>query len=125
MSIIHIVAAADLAAGRFGKPVTPAAVGDSPSPRLATREVFEAHDGSVSTGTWEATPGVFARAIVDAEFSHFVAGLATVVTADGQRYEFRAGDAAYFPPHTKGLDYSRDAAQDLLHLALTARQAPQ
>jgi uncharacterized cupin superfamily protein len=103
MGIVHIIAAAQAAAARFDAPVTAPAVGDSPSPRLSTLPAYEAADDSVSTGTWEATPGVFARAIVDAEFSHFVAGHASFVTADGQRFEFRAGDAAYFPPHTKGV----------------------
>ncbi len=103
MGIVHIVAPAAAAAEKFGERVTPAAVGDAPPPTLATLAAFDADDGSVSTGTWEATPGVFARAIVDAEFSHFVAGHASFVTADGQRFEFRAGDAAYFPPRTQGV----------------------
>lgn len=101
MKIVHIAAPSALQAEQFAKRSTPPPVGENPSPRLATRAAFE--DGSVSTGVWEATPGVFARAVVDAEFSHFIAGHATFETADGQRYEFRAGDAAYFPPHTKGI----------------------
>jgi uncharacterized protein len=103
MTIVHIVAPARQPAAQFTSAPTPPAVGQHPSPKLATVEAFEAGDGSVSTGTWEATPGVFARAIVKAEFSHFVAGHATFVTADGQTFEFRAGDAAYFPPHTRGV----------------------
>lgn len=103
MSIVHIVAPARLAADQFGKPTTPPPVGSAPPPRLATRSAFEADDESVSTGTWEASPGIFARAIVDAEFSHFITGHATFVTAEGQRFEFRGGDAAYFPPNTKGV----------------------
>lgn len=103
MSIVHIVAPARLTAAEFGPPLTPPPVGAHPSPRLATKPAFEAADESVSTGTWEATPGVFSRAIVDAEFSHFVAGHATFVTHDGQRFEFKAGDAAYFPPNTRGV----------------------
>jgi uncharacterized cupin superfamily protein len=35
-------------------------------------------------------------------FCHFVRGRATFVTEDGRRYEFTAGDAAYFPPRTRG-----------------------
>jgi len=41
--------------------------------------------------------------VVDAEFSHFIAGHASFVTEDGQRFEFRAGDAVYFPPLTRGI----------------------
>jgi hypothetical protein len=103
MGIVHIVAPARQPAAKFTNPSTPPPVGEHPSPTLATMAAFEAKDGSVRAGTWEATPGVFARAVVNAEFSHFVAGHATFVTADGQRFEFRAGDAAYFPPHTRGV----------------------
>ena len=103
MGIVHIIAPARATAYQFDPPVTPPAVGGAPSPRLSTLAAFDAADGSVSTGTWEATPGVFARAIVDAEFSHFITGHATFVTAEGQRFEFRAGDAAYFPPRTQGV----------------------
>jgi uncharacterized protein len=103
MNIVHIVAAARLPSAQFASPVTPPPVGKHPSPQLATKAAFDANDGSVSTGTWEATPGVFARAVEDAEFSHFIAGHATFVTADGRQFEFRAGDAAYFPPHTRGV----------------------
>jgi uncharacterized cupin superfamily protein len=31
------------------------------------------------------------------------AGRATFVTADGQSFEFQTGDAAYFPPLTRGI----------------------
>lgn len=103
MSIIHIAAPAQIPKPDFEPPFTPPPVAALPSPQLASRPAFEAQDASVSTGTWEATPGVFTRAIVDAEFSHFIAGRATFVTADGQRFEFRAGDAAYFPPNTQGV----------------------
>ncbi|HEY2809511.1 MAG TPA: cupin domain-containing protein [Steroidobacteraceae bacterium] len=103
MGIVHIAAPGRARRAQFETPVIPPAVGDSPAPQLSTLPAFEASDGSVSTGIWEATPGVFARAVVAAEFSHFVAGHATFVAADGQRFEFRAGDAAYFPPHTRGV----------------------
>lgn len=101
MKIVHIAAPLLLRTEQFARRSTPPPIGESPSPRLATRTEFE--DEAVSTGVWEASPGVFARAVVDAEFSHFIAGHATFVTADGQRFEFRAGDAAYFPPHTQGI----------------------
>ena len=102
MGIVHIVGPARVPSAQFAAGPTPPPVGDSPSPRLATREAFESPDGSVSTGIWEATPGRFARAIVDAEFAHFISGHATFACADGQTFEFRGGDAAYFPPLTRG-----------------------
>jgi len=100
MTIVHIAAPGALQAQHFGKRTSPPPVGEFPTPQLSTHTEFE--DETVSTGVWEASPGVFARAVVDAEFSHFIAGHATFVTAEGQRFEFRAGDAAYFPPHTRG-----------------------
>jgi uncharacterized protein len=103
MGIIHIVAPAQIADQEFAAGAAPASVGESPVPRLATCEAYESPSGDVSTGTWEASPGVFRRAIMDSEFSHFIAGRATFVTDDGQRFEFRAGDAAYFPPCSRGV----------------------
>jgi uncharacterized protein len=83
-------------------------LGSPPNPaggervQLSNRGAFSAHDGSVETGTWQATPGQFRRAVMDAEFSHFVAGRATFLADDGQTLEFAAGDAAYFPPFSRG-----------------------
>jgi uncharacterized protein len=101
MPIVHIEQATDIDRAAF-EMFTPQRVEDLPQPTLGTREAHVAPDGAVETGTWEATPGTFSRAIVDAEFCHFVRGRATFVGEDGRRYEFKAGDAAYFPPHTRG-----------------------
>jgi uncharacterized cupin superfamily protein len=103
MSIVHIVAPALLPSTQFEQGPMPPPVNTHPTPTLASVPAFEAADGSVNTGTWEATPGVFSRAIVDAEFSHFITGHATFVTEDGRHFEFRGGDAAYFPPRTRGV----------------------
>jgi uncharacterized protein len=83
-------------------------LGSPPNPaggqrvQLSNRVTFSALDGSVETGTWESTPGQFRRAVMDAEFSHFIAGRATFLADDGQTLEFAAGDAAYFPPFSPG-----------------------
>ena len=103
MGIVHIAAPALIPSAQFEPGPRPAPIGSSPSPRLASKEAFAVPGGAVTTGTWEATPGRFARAIVDAEFGHFISGRATFVTEDGQTFEFRAGDAAYFPPRTRGI----------------------
>jgi uncharacterized protein len=102
MTIVHIERPAGFDPSAF-ETFMPPPVGDLPRPTLGSVESWAAPDGAVETGTWEATPGTFARAIVDAEFCHFVRGRATFVTEDGRRFEFRAGDAAYFPPRTLGL----------------------
>jgi len=101
MSIVHIERPADLDPSAFDL-FQPPPVGDLPRPTLGTAEAWAAPDGAIETGTWEATPGSFVRAVVDAEFCHFVRGRATFITDDGRRLEFKAGDAAYFPPRTGG-----------------------
>lgn len=103
MSIIHIKAPLSVPADAFSNSAMAPPVGEAPSVRLFTKEAFAAPDGKVKTGIWEATPGRFARAVNDAEFSQFLAGRATFETEEGTSYEFRAGDAAYFPPHTRGI----------------------
>ncbi len=101
MSIVHIERPAEIDRTSF-EVFTPPPVGNLPQPTLSTHEAYASPGGGVETGTWEATPGTFARAIVDAEFCHFLHGRALFVTEDGRSYEFKAGDAAYFPPHTRG-----------------------
>jgi len=103
MSIIHIEAPLAVPSEEFTPAGTAPRVGDAPAVTLCSKEVFAAPDGRVKTGIWEATPGRFARAVIDAEFSQFLAGHATFTTEHGASYEFRAGDAAYFPPHTRGI----------------------
>lgn len=103
MGIIHIEKPGHLSALEFERAAPPAVVDGLPSPQLASREYYGAADGSVHTGVWEASPGTFRRAIVDAEFSHFISGHATFRADDGTTYEFRGGNAAYFPPNTKGV----------------------
>jgi uncharacterized protein len=102
MTINHIKSPA-----LFGQDML-SSLGSPPNPaggervQLSNRSAFSAHDGSVETGTWQSTPGQFRRAVMDAEFSHFVAGRATFLADDGQTLEFVAGDAAYFPPFSRG-----------------------
>ena len=103
MGITHIVAPAQVSKSDFAlAPATPA-VGEFAVPQLATKQAYESPTGNVATGIWEATPGRFTRAVMDAEFSHFIAGRATFVTEDGRSFEFKAGDAAYFPPNSRGV----------------------
>ena len=101
MPIVHIERPLQIARTSF-EAFTPPPVGANRQPTLGSAEAYAAPDGAVATGTWEATPGVFARAVVNAEFCHFVSGRATFVTESGTRHEFAAGDAAYFPPNTRG-----------------------
>lgn len=102
MSIHHIKAP-----GLFGADMlTP--LGSPPNPaggecvRLSSKEGYTAPDGLIETGTWESTPGEFRRAVMDAEFSHFIQGRASFLADDGQKLELAAGDAAFFPPFTHG-----------------------
>ncbi len=101
MTIVHIERPAELEPNAF-EGFMPPPVGDLPRPLLRSAAAWVAPDRAIETGTWEATPGTFVRAVVDAEFCHFLSGHATFLTADGRRFEFKAGDAAYFPPRTQG-----------------------
>ncbi len=103
MGITHIIAPAQVPKSDFTVAPATAPVGDYAVPQLATKQAFESPNGNVATGIWEATPGRFSRAVMSAEFSHFVAGRATFVTEDGHTFEFKAGDAAYFPPNSRGV----------------------
>lgn len=103
MGIVHIVRPGHLSALDFELAPTPASINGQPSPKLASMEAYGSADGSVHTGVWEASTGTFRRAIVDAEFSHFISGHATFHADDGSSYEFRGGNAAYFPPNTTGV----------------------
>jgi uncharacterized cupin superfamily protein len=61
MTIVHIERPAGLSASAFEVSIPPP-LGDLPRPTLGSVEAGAAPDGSVATGTWEATPGSFARA---------------------------------------------------------------
>jgi uncharacterized cupin superfamily protein len=103
MAINHIKAPARFGADAFeaaGSPINP---GGGERVQLSKRDGFVDPDGRIETGTWESTPGQFRRAVMDAEFSHFIAGRATFVGDDGQTVEFCAGDAAFFPAFTRGI----------------------
>ncbi len=102
MTIVHIKAAGSIPLSEFASAVAASAVAGTEAPLLSTFEAYASADKSLRVGTWEAAPGKFRRAVVDAEFSHFIAGHATFDCDDGRRYEFRAGDAAWFPPATQG-----------------------
>jgi len=102
MTIVHIKAAGSISLTQFTSAAASSAVPGMEAPILSTLEAYSTPDKSLRVGTWEAAPGRFRRAVVDAEFSHFITGHATFDCDDGQRYEFRAGDAAWFPPATQG-----------------------
>jgi uncharacterized cupin superfamily protein len=102
MTINHIKAPASFGADTLHSVGSPPNPGGGVRVQLSKRDGFTAPDGRVETGTWQSTPGQFRRAVMDAEFSHFIAGRATFVADDGQTVELAAGDAAYFPPFTLG-----------------------
>jgi len=102
VTIVHIKAPSSIPLTQFASASAASAVTGSEAPILSTCEAYSTADKSLRVGTWEAAPGKFRRAVVDAEFSHFIAGHATFDCDDGQRLEFRAGDAAWFPAATKG-----------------------
>lgn len=103
MTINHIKAPALFGADMLSPAGSPPNPAGAERVQLSKRDGFVAPDGRIETGTWESTPGQFRRAVMDAEFSHFIAGRATFLADDGQILEFAAGDAAYFPPFSRGI----------------------
>ena len=64
-----------------------------------THELVIYDDERTETGVWEVTPGVFDAAHGPyVEFMHFVAGEATITTADGEVHELRPGMTLTVPP---------------------------
>ena len=53
-------------------------------------------------GVWECSPGKWKRAVKNAEFAHFVKGRCEFQHEDGTVLKIEAGDAVYFPAHTRG-----------------------
>jgi uncharacterized cupin superfamily protein len=67
--------------------------------------VHEWHnDGRGKCGVWECTPGSFESARRgDTEIMHFVAGEATITSADGTRYEIGPGTVIVAPDGWSGV----------------------
>ena len=103
MTINHIKAPALFSADMLSPAGSPASPSGGERVQLSKRDGFTAPDGRIETGTWESTPGQFRRAVMDAEFAHFIAGRATFLADVGQKLEFAAGDAAFFPPFSHGI----------------------
>lgn len=73
---------------------------------VAQLKCFEAvslPDKQIEAGVWECTPGVWSRQVTQAELCHFVAGHCFFTPEGGQAIEIRAGDAIFFPPHSRGI----------------------
>jgi uncharacterized cupin superfamily protein len=71
---------------------------------VPVESVRELHrDGRARTGVWECTPGSFDSARNgDTEVMHFVAGDATITSADGETYEIRPGSVLVAPDGWRG-----------------------
>jgi uncharacterized cupin superfamily protein len=80
-------------------PRVPALAGE---PVESVRELH--HDGRGKTGVWECTPGRFESARAGTtEVMHFVAGEATITTADGTAHEIRPGTVIVAPDGWRGV----------------------
>lgn len=73
----------------------------SGEPVESVRELH--NDGRGRTGVWECTPGSFESARDgDTEVMHFVAGDATITSADGETYEVGPGSLLVAPDGWRG-----------------------
>lgn len=76
----------------------------SGDPTFKTWEQDESRDGSVSTGVWEATPGV-TRSIKGEtfEFCHILSGAVEIAEDGGETRTYRAGDSFVMKPGFTGI----------------------
>lgn len=75
----------------------------TPGQTEAAKELWTSHDGSVSIGVWECTPGRFtADRSQAAEFCHFLSGRIVMTHLDGTKRELGPGDAIILPKGWKG-----------------------
>jgi len=90
------------AAGSLGGFEPKPAVPGQPAASDRSAAIPVAQEG-VQAGVWECSPGVFARAVRQAEFVHVVAGHGFFTPDGGAPMELRAGDVAYFPADCRGV----------------------
>lgn len=66
-------------------------------PHHETKVQFRAADGGLLAGTWTSTPGKWHAFADRDEFCQILSGHVFLVSEDGTRQEFRAGDAFLIP----------------------------
>ena len=69
-----------------------------PVARIRSKSLHE----QPNCGVWECSPGKWRRAVTQAEFSHFVAGICRFHADSGETLDIEAGDAVLFRPNTLG-----------------------
>lgn len=82
-----------------GKPARPL----SGNTQTHTIELFEAQDGRVRSGVWQASAGTFRSDTTGyVEFCHIIEGSCRVVDPDGTVHALQAGDRFIMPEGYKG-----------------------
>jgi uncharacterized cupin superfamily protein len=78
-------------------------------------------DGRARVGVWECTPGSFESARDgDTEVMHFLAGDATITSADGTAYEIRPGSVLIAPDGWSGVWEIRQTVRKVYTIWKTA-----
>lgn len=73
------------------------------APVSLVRSAAIAGAGESRHGVWHCTPGTWRRQVVQAEFCYFLSGEAIFRPDGGEPIHICGGQAAYFPPESKGV----------------------
>lgn len=73
------------------------------APVSLVRSAAIAGAGESRHGVWHCTPGIWRRQVVQAEFCYFLSGEAIFRPDSGEPIYICGGQAAYFPPESKGV----------------------
>lgn len=71
-------------------------------PRHETQLHFRSPDGALVAGTWTSSPGKWHAFTDRDEFCHIIAGRCALISSDGQRWEFTAGQSFLIPNGFRG-----------------------
>lgn len=73
------------------------------TPTMKTWVQHTSKDGSVISGTWEATPGTYRASYYEFEFVHLIEGQITITPDGGEPITIKPGDAITIEPGFQGV----------------------
>jgi|SRR5688500_7518341 hypothetical protein len=73
------------------------------SPEHTARNYFSDATGQMFAGVWESSPGRWRVSYTENEFCHITHGEVTIESAEGQQWNFKAGDSFVIPAGFNGV----------------------